>query len=159
MSDQTSMQLTSSAEDSRAKIYREPESIRLGKEKVSAESGVDYFMSLRGLWMSVVQSGLLLKTSPDSCHRTEGGIWEPSSGRWGNLGMGTPTECSTADASECPTSGAESSLSDILQDEQQVPEKYYLEEMKSGKHMVENRPDEVRSRCWLDGTEDSLLNG
>ena len=48
-------------------------------------------------------NGLSGKTSPASCHQTEDGILEPSLGRWGNWGMGGPTESWTLNGSEWPS--------------------------------------------------------
>ena len=44
--------------------------------------------------------GLSGKTSPVSCHPTEDGTLVPSSGRWGNWGMGGPTGCWTLNGAE-----------------------------------------------------------
>ena len=55
----------------------------------------------------------------------KGGILLPSSGRWGNSGMGGPTECLTLDTLESPSVVVESSLSDILVTGD-VPQRYYL---------------------------------
>src|SRR5690606_22246182 len=59
--------------------------------------------------------GFSSKTSLAFCHQTEGGIWEPSSGRWRNSGMGTPTACLTLSTSEWPKDAAVCSLSDVLE--------------------------------------------
>lgn len=64
------------------------------------------------------------KTSLASCHRTGDGTWEPSSGTWGNMGMGSPGVCWTLNGSEFPNAAAACSLSDILED--QVPRRYWL---------------------------------
>ncbi len=39
----------------------------------------------------------------------------PSSGRWLNSGMGSPTECWTLSTSESPSDAVASSLSDVLE--------------------------------------------
>ncbi len=69
--------------------------------------------------------GLCGKTSPASCHRTQDGTLEPSSGRWGSWGMGSPTEFSTLNGSEWPKDAAVCSLSDILETGS-VPQKFFL---------------------------------
>ena len=68
--------------------------------------------------------GLSGKTSPVSCHRTEDGILEPSSGRWGSWGMGSLTECWTLNGSEWRNDAAVCLLSDIL--EASPDPKYWL---------------------------------
>lgn len=54
------------------------------------------------------------------------GPWVPSSGRWQNSGMGSPTEFWTLSTSEFPSSVVESSLSDILEPPSERLRKYYL---------------------------------
>ena len=72
------------------------------------------------------------KTSPESCHPTEGGILEPSSGCWQNSGMGSPTGFWTHNSSEhndfpeqSHSAGGVCSLSDILETGD-VPQRFYL---------------------------------
>lgn len=60
-------------------------------------------------------AGSYSRTSLDSCHRTEDGLWEPSSGVWRSSGMGSPSECWTLSTSESPSDAVESSLSDVLE--------------------------------------------
>lgn len=55
------------------------------------------------------------KTSPAFCPQTEDGLSLPSSGRWGNFGMGTATGCWTLNTSESRRGVVGSSLSDILE--------------------------------------------
>jgi len=62
----------------------------------------------------------------------EGERWEPSSGSWGNSGIGGPTECLTLNIAEwtvsdalCHSAAAVCSLSDILETTP-VPQRYYL---------------------------------
>lgn len=69
--------------------------------------------------------GLSGRTSPVFCRATEDETLEPSSGRWGNWGMGGPTGCWTLDGSEFPKDAAASSLSAILET-RPIPEKYFL---------------------------------
>jgi len=66
--------------------------------------------------------GLSGKTSPVSCLATEDGILVPSSGRWGNWGMGGPTGSWTLNGCEhtgipvpSRSAGDVSSLSDVLE--------------------------------------------
>jgi len=66
--------------------------------------------------------GLSGKTSPASCQAEEDGTLVPSSGRWGNWGMGGPTECWTLNGAEhngihapSRSGGDVCSLSDVLE--------------------------------------------
>ena len=78
-------------------------------------------------WLSSIsQNSLSGKTFPEFCHPTEEGILVPSSQRWGTSGMGGPTECLTLNTLESPNDVVESSLSDILVEIQDVPERYLL---------------------------------
>ena len=77
-------------------------------------------------------SGWSGRTSPASCHRTEDEILVPSSGCWGNSGMGSPTAFLTLNTSEhaashtlSPNDDAVCLLSDILETGD-VPQRYYL---------------------------------
>ena len=87
-------------------------------------------------------NGLCGKTSPEFCRADEEGILEPSSGRWGNWGTGSPTECLTLNGCEhsgthAPSRSAEGvcslsrgevcSLTDVLET-QPVPQRFYLSE-------------------------------
>ena len=79
------------------------------------------------VWLiSLDPNGLCGKTYPVSCHPTEDGILVPSSGRFQNSGMGGPIGSWTLSTSACHRDVKESFLSDILQEIQDVPEKYYL---------------------------------
>jgi len=60
-------------------------------------------------------NGLFGKTSQVSSVQTVDGILVPSSGRWLNSGMGSPTECLMLNISECPNDAEESLLSDVLE--------------------------------------------
>jgi hypothetical protein len=76
-------------------------------------------------WQSLLGSdlgGLSGKMSPVFCPRTEEGPLAPSSGRWANSGMGSPTECWTLNTCEwgdgpepSRSAGDVSSLSDVLE--------------------------------------------
>jgi len=66
--------------------------------------------------------GLSGKMSPVSCQAEEDGTLVPSSGRWGNWGMGGPTECWTLNGAEhngihapSRSDGDVCSLSDVLE--------------------------------------------
>jgi len=65
------------------------------------------------------------RTSPVSCLPTEDKRLEPSLGRWGKSGMGSPTEFLTLNTLEFPSGAAASSLSDILEIGD-VPQRYFL---------------------------------
>src|SRR5262245_31896993 len=65
------------------------------------------------------------RTSLASCQKTEEGILVPSSGRWSNSGMGSPTECLTLKTLEFHSVAVASSLSDILETGD-VPQRFYL---------------------------------
>ena len=84
-------------------------------------------------------NGLSGKTSPVFCQAMEDGTLVPSSGRWGNSGMGGPTESLTLSTQErvtcigsdkdgirCHNVAGGSSLSHTLQAIQDVHPKYYL---------------------------------
>ncbi len=51
----------------------------------------------------------------DAAWSSTGAPWVPSSGRWLNSGMASPTECWTLSTSESPSDAVASSLSDILE--------------------------------------------
>lgn len=79
-----------------------------------------------GLLQTILRfPGLSGKTSPESCHQTEDGILLPSSGCWGNSGMGSPTGFLTLNTLEFPSGAVASSLSDILATGD-VPRRYFL---------------------------------
>jgi hypothetical protein len=59
------------------------------------------------------------------CHREEDGTLVPSSGRWSNSGMGSPTECWTLNTSESPSVVVESSLSRVLETGE-LHQRFYL---------------------------------
>lgn len=72
------------------------------------------------------------KMSPAFCHPTADGILEPSSGRWKNSGMGSPTAfltlstCEQMDTlTQYPKDGGVCSLSDVLEIGV-VPQRYFL---------------------------------
>ena len=85
------------------------------------------------LWLKgIAPTGSSGRMSPESCHLTEDGILEPSSGCWQNSGMGSPTGFLTLNTSEWAASPALSrsgggvcSLSDILETGD-VPLRFFL---------------------------------
>ena len=107
--------------DSPAKI-----SVSLADVLDLLESAAACSMSSRGLSVSLTRLGLSSKTSPDSLVREEDGTWVPSLGRYRNSGMGGPTGYWTLSTSEFPSEGGACSLSDVLEDEADVPPKFYL---------------------------------
>ncbi len=73
------------------------------------------------------------KTSQAFFRKTEDGLLEPSSGRWATSGMGGPTESWTRSMCEwtdtlvpSPSDDAVCSLSHVLEDSRDVPERFYL---------------------------------
>ena len=74
---------------------------------------------------NIAPSGWFGRTSPASCLATEDGILAPFSERWGNAGMGSPTECLTLSSSEFHKDADVCSLSDILETGD-VPQRFFL---------------------------------
>lgn len=79
-------------------------------------------LSLVQLLNDIAPHGWFGRTSPACCQVTEDGILEPSSGCWGNSGMGSPTGFLTLSSPEFPAFQGQSlsdegvsSLSDILE--------------------------------------------
>ena len=77
------------------------------------------------LLQSIAPAGWYGRTSPASCRVTEAGILEPSSGCWGNSGMGSPMSFVTLNTLEWPSAAAVCSLSDILETGD-VPQRFFL---------------------------------
>ena len=77
------------------------------------------------LLQSIAPAGWYGRTSPASCRATEGGILEPSSGCWGNSGMGSHTEFLTLSTLEFHSAADVCSLSDVLETGD-VPQRYFL---------------------------------
>ena len=80
-----------------------------------------------------VLAGSSGKTSPASCHKTTDGRLAPSSGRWATSGMGGPTESWTRSMCEwtdtlvpSPSDDGVCSLSHVLEDSRDVPERFFL---------------------------------
>ena len=65
------------------------------------------------------------RTCPEFCHPTEDGTLAPSSGSWGNSGMGSPSGFLTLNTLEFPSAAAVCSLSDVLETGD-VPQRYFL---------------------------------
>ena len=70
-------------------------------------------------------NGLYGKTSQVSSVQAVDGTLVPSSGRWRNSGMGSPTECSTLNTSEWPSDAVVCLLSDILETGD-LPQRFFL---------------------------------
>ncbi len=103
---------------------------------------------------AIAPSGWYSRMSPASCHLTEDGTLEPSSGCWANSGMGSPTGFLTLNSCEhasipapFPNDEGVCSLSDVLETGE-VPQRYFLtaracqgllnRSEKNGKPMPEN---------------------
>ena len=78
-------------------------------------------------WLNTLSpNGLSGKMSPVFCPAQEDGILVPSSGRWQASAMGSLGGVWMLNTSESHKDEEESFLLDILQEIQDVPEKYYL---------------------------------
>ena len=77
------------------------------------------------LLASFVPVGLSGRTSLESCHLEAEGTLAPSSGRWQNSGMGSPTEFWTLSGLESPSAVAVCSLSHTLEIGD-VQQRYFL---------------------------------
>jgi hypothetical protein len=84
-------------------------------------SCLPFFQSL----INAAPSGLCGKMSPGYCRPTEEKILEPSSGRWANSGMGSPTGFLTLNTSESHNGAEECLLSDTLETGD-LPQRFYL---------------------------------
>lgn len=113
---------TGSPEDSHAKTFRWLDDV-LDWLESAADSGSSSAESSEFSG----PAGFSSKTSLAFCRPTEEGTWEPSSGRWGNWGMGGPTASLTLSGSEFPRDAVACSLSDVLETGD-VPQKYFLSE-------------------------------
>ena len=81
---------------------------------------------------AIAPNGWYLRMSPASCHLTEEGTLEPSSGCWANSGMGSPTGFLTLNSCEhasipapFPSDEGVCSLSDVLETGE-VPQRFFL---------------------------------
>ena len=88
---------------------------------IEATSPLSFF----DLLVSEGPAGWYGRTSPASCRLMTASRLEPSSGHWGNAGMGSPTEFSTLSISEYPSGAVACSLSDILETGD-LPSRYFL---------------------------------
>ena len=87
---------------------------------------VTYPSSISDLFSDLDQSGLCTKTSQVFCPRSLDQTFHPSSQRWLNAAMGSPTECWTLPTSAWPSVGKEcSSLAAVLETGD-IPQRYYL---------------------------------
>lgn len=77
------------------------------------------------LLQNIAPNGWYGRTSPASCPVTEDGILEPSSGCWGNSGMGSHTEFLTLSTLEYHSDAVVCSLSDVLETGE-VPQRFFL---------------------------------
>ena len=94
--------------------------------------GVTSRWSILQLLSAIAPSGSFGRTCPVSCHQERDGTLVPSSGAWGNSGMGSPTECLTLSTCEWtalperfPSDEGVCSLWDILETGD-VLQRYYL---------------------------------
>ena len=115
---------------------------------------------------AIAPVGSFGRMSLASCPATEDGILAPSSGAWGNSGMGSPTECLTLNTSEHAASlgpsrsgDAVCSLSDILETGD-VPQRFYLTARacqgilrRAGKRGKELPPPLARALAAVAGSE------
>lgn len=82
--------------------------------------------SLTSAWLKErSHNGLFGKMSPVCCQVTEEGILQPSSQRWQNSGMGSPTAFLTLSTLESHSEEEECLLSDTLETGD-LPQQYYL---------------------------------
>jgi len=87
---------------------------------------VTYPSSTSDLLTELSQSGLCTRMSRDSCQRGLDQTFRPSSQRWLNAGMGSPTECLTHSTSGWPSVGKESSSLAAVLETGDIPQRYYL---------------------------------
>jgi hypothetical protein len=118
---QNSLELTSSAEDSPARISAWPETV-LDWMASGAGSGTSSVASL----VRSLPVGFLSKTSLAFYPATTDETWGSSFKGWRNSGTGGPTGCLTLDTSEFPSDAGECSLSDILETPGPHLERYFL---------------------------------
>ena len=104
-------QLTLFAEDFRAKTCP----LRDAALEWQMEPGPASFTRLSASWKNAGPNGSSSKTSRAYSRAAAGRISDASSPRWMTSGMAWRGEFWTADGSECPNGGVESSLSGILE--------------------------------------------
>lgn len=88
-------------------------------------TGATSHSDLFALLKAQSHDGWFGKMSPVCCPLTEDGHLAPSSARWRNAGMGSPTAFLTLSISECHSDAGVCSLSDILETGD-LPQRYYL---------------------------------
>lgn len=110
-----------SLEDSPAKISASPEGV-----PVWPEVAVAFFLSSYEFWRALVPSGSYSKTYPVCCQAIPAETWESYSPRWSSAGTASRIGFSTLSFSESPNDAVECSLSDILQETKDVPQRFYL---------------------------------
>lgn len=121
------MQLTFLPEERPVSPSQSPDSERDWQIRVATSC-----LPILPLLTDIGPSGWFGRTCPASCQATADGILVPSSGAWGNSGMGSPTGFWTLSTSEWNHTLAPSlkddgvsSLSDVLE-AGSVPRRYYL---------------------------------
>ena len=114
------MQLTFLSEERLANHSRSPDSERDWLTLVATSCS-----PIWRLLTDIGPAGWSGRTSPVSCHLTEDGILAPFSERWGNSGMGSPTEFVTLSTPEFHSGAVACSLSDILETGD-VPRRFFL---------------------------------
>jgi hypothetical protein len=82
-------------------------------------------LSIAGFLKDLNRNGSYGRMSPVFSVQIREGTLAPSSGRWLNSGMGSPTECWTLKTSESPNVAVVFLLSDVLETGD-VPQKFYL---------------------------------
>ncbi len=102
------------------------------KHSASQDSGEEWMTSVVNSPLSLsdwlhayARAGSSGKMSPVFCPAEEDGTLVPSSARWLNSGMGSPTECLTLNTSEWPSDAVVCSLSDTLETGV-VPQRFFL---------------------------------
>ena len=100
-------------------------SLSLDLERDLKIQGVTSCSPMLAFLTSLDPSGAYGKTCQVSSVATEDGILVPSSGRWSNSGMGSPTGCLTLNTLEYHKDAEESSLLDVLETGP-VPQRFFL---------------------------------
>lgn len=125
--------------------------------EVLVETAPDCGSSLFEWLTNCIQGGLLSKTFRIYGHPARGGTLPSSFKGWLSAGMASLGLSLTLAISEQPQNAEECSSSDVWMN-QEVPERYYLDKTESAKYFRSQKPNEVHSRCLLDGTVELPLN-